>query len=92
MYSRNNCGWNDDVYACIGDDNLITLPITCNQVIYIMASVIALIGVIFLFNPIKEFMFIGVIILGVEGVFAFAVGLVHLMEFVSNHVQCSCDK
>ena len=73
-----------------------TLPVTCNQVGLILIIIITITGVLLtVFGGdyrIGSISFIGVIMLGVEGVLLFIAGIVFGVEWLEKNVRCKCNR
>ena len=70
---------------------MITLPITCRNIQYIIVGIVTTIGVICLLFP-SPYWQAGIVILGVEGLLLGILGFINLIIWLDEHVKCKCDK
>ena len=74
------------------DNNMITLPLTCKQIVSITAVGLLILGVSLLLQPSDFLWASGFIILLVLGLLGLCLGLVELTFWLPYHVRCKCSK
>ena len=75
---------------------MITLPITCNQTKSILVGLIVLGAIISITHGLiydeKLTLAAGVVTLSVFGVFLMCYGIVYIIIWIEDNVDCKCDK